>query len=708
MVASPVGSATARAAMILAGFDVGTTAVKGIYFDVATRRVVAEASWEYPLHRPAEGHAEQDPADWLRGVGLCREMLETLVPGASVAAVGICSQVNTHVFVDAGLTPVCPAISWQDQRCAGAASELRRRAGDDTERIFGGPFAIDVSYALSRALWLQEIDPPAFARTRWILSPKDYCIAVLTGAVRSDRVSPVGLVGADGAYLADALALVDGAAERFPALAEFDEPAGSTVGDLGFAAGLSVSVGTMDAWSSLYGSGVVRAGQAAEMSGTSEIVGLLSASPGSAPGVISFPPVRGRYLHAGGTQAGGDALRWIADVLGMTIPDALAAAAAAGRQALLFLPHLAGERAPLWNADARAVFVGMTSHTTSGHLVRAVLEGVAHAARHLRERCEEAAGFRADTIRLSGGGASSELWNQIKADAHRCVLEQVASTMTGCLGAALMGGVAAGAAGDLESWAASVVDVARSFTPDRDDADRFDQLHAIYRSTYDALTDRFVELGAVSSGRLLSGADDQQGDVVAAVPAGGGGGEQGVGQLLDAGVGGLCVEPGEQAGFAPASGRAVDGSVVGEAVGVEQQRITGPRQLGGGPRLAEAESERRRGRHVEQGGGTPHGGRRRVAGVDQSDHAGVAVEIAGAHRDVRVDATVLEEGGVERIDPVDRVTLVAEGDALPAGSQRRPDRGLTRAVPAHVADEHGEAAVADGDGLHEVAAEVHA
>ena len=118
----------------------------------------------------------------------------------------------------------------------------------------------------------------------------------------------------------------------------------------------------MDAWSSIYGSGVVRAGQGAHFSGTSEIVGLLSADPGSAEGVISFPPVRDRYLHAGGTQAGGDALRWIAEVLGMTIPQALAAAAAGEPQSLVFLPHLAGERAPLWNADARAVFLGMTSH----------------------------------------------------------------------------------------------------------------------------------------------------------------------------------------------------------------------------------------------------------------------------------------------------------------------------------------------------------
>ena len=178
----------------------------------------------------------------------------------------------------------------------------------------------------------------------------------------------------------------------------------------------------------------------------------------------------------------------------MSIPGALTAAAAVEPQPIVFLPHLAGERAPLWNADARAVFVGMTSHTTPGHLVRAVLEGVAHAARHLRECCEQATGYRAGTLRLSGGGAGSGLWNQIRADAHRCVLEQVTTTMSGCLGAALMGGVAAGTATELESWAAEIVTVARSFGPDPASADRFDQLHDVYRSTYQALESRFTDL----------------------------------------------------------------------------------------------------------------------------------------------------------------------------------------------------------------------
>ena len=157
--ASPLTGSPAT--MILAGFDVGTTAVKGIYFDALDRRVVAETSWDYELSRPREGHAEQDPADFLAGLGVCRERLARLPRRPRRGGRDLLAGQHPRVRRPA-LAPVHPAISWQDQRCADAAAELERRAGDDKERIFGGPFSIDASYALSRALWLQQTHPDAW------------------------------------------------------------------------------------------------------------------------------------------------------------------------------------------------------------------------------------------------------------------------------------------------------------------------------------------------------------------------------------------------------------------------------------------------------------------------------------------------------------------------------------------------------------------
>src|SRR5207237_7501585 len=123
----------------------------------------------------------------------------------------------------------------------------------------------------------------------------------------------------------------------------------------------TVVVGTMDAWANAYGSGVVEHGQAMEVAGTSEILGVLSRERHPTPGVISFLAVDGLHLHAGPTQAGGAALAWFADLVRLPIGEVLELAENIETAPLLFLPHLLGERAPLWASDVRGGFLGVGS-----------------------------------------------------------------------------------------------------------------------------------------------------------------------------------------------------------------------------------------------------------------------------------------------------------------------------------------------------------
>ena len=122
-----------------------------------------------------------------------------------------------------------------------------------------------------------------------------------------------------------------------------------------------VVTGTMDAWSGLLGAGVRRAPQGVYMSGTSEIVAIASAERIGAPGVVTFPKVAGLTINAGPTQSGGDALQWWAEAAGLDVGAALALAGQADRDGrpILFLPHLEGERAPLWDAELRGAFLGL-------------------------------------------------------------------------------------------------------------------------------------------------------------------------------------------------------------------------------------------------------------------------------------------------------------------------------------------------------------
>ncbi|GAA4618036.1 xylulokinase [Saccharopolyspora hordei] len=470
------------AADLMLGIDVGTTAVKVAAFDLDGNPVAAHTT-PYPIHRPRPGWAEQDPADWWRG---CTEGIGAVLAGRdarAVRSVGVVSQVNTHVFVDDRLRPLAPAIIWQDQRCAEVARELDARlTAADQERIWGGPVVLDASFVGSRAEWFARTEPELWARTRWVLSPKDFVLARLTGRIATDPLSAVRVAGPDG-YLHEAVELVDGLAGRLPEIAAPEAVLGPATEPA--LAGAEVVVGTMDAYGAVFGTRTTEPGRGMVSCGTSLVVAGASAESVPTPEVVSFPPKDGLHVHAGPTQAAGDALRWWCRVSGLSVEEVLAAAGA-GEPGVVFTPHLMGERAPLWDSEVRGSFFGLSSATTQADLCRAVLVGVAMSARHVLGPVERACGFSLPSLAFSGGGSRSDLWTQVHADVLRRPVERLRVADSAVLGAALLGAVGVGAYPDIATAAAAAVGVDRVFTPAAD-ADRLEPLFAAYRESHDAL-----------------------------------------------------------------------------------------------------------------------------------------------------------------------------------------------------------------------------
>ena len=244
----------------------------------------------------------------------------------------------------------------------------------------------------------------------------------------------------------------------------------------------------MDAWGSVYGSGVTDHGDAMEVAGTSEILALLSRERRPAAGVVSFLEVDGLSLHAGPTQAGGAALAWFAEIAGLSIGEAVerAGRAPAGAGGLIFMPHLLGERAPIWDSDMRGAFIGLSSEHTIDELCRAVLEGVAYSARHLLESLEQAGGVTPSQLRASGGGSQSDLWCQIKADVLDRSVARLGVRESGCLGAALMAASGVGLAESVRDAAREHVHIERVFDPTPARA-VYDELYPLYRELQGAL-----------------------------------------------------------------------------------------------------------------------------------------------------------------------------------------------------------------------------
>ncbi|HYZ51912.1 MAG TPA: FGGY family carbohydrate kinase [Streptosporangiaceae bacterium] len=479
---------------VLVGIDIGTTTTKAAVFDESGKQL-ASALVRYAIRRPRPGWAEQDPSDWWHATEAALRQISQIVRLVTVRAVGVVSQVNTHAFIDRHLRPVAPAIVWQDQRCAAIACSLNQRFDPNVrQRIWGSPFTIDSSYLVSRAAWLAYNNQAAWDTTAWVVSPKDYVISRLTGTVATDAPSSIGLVDPTGMhYLPVIDELLPGTLHRLPPLARPDATVGrvapAAAAATGLSAGVPVVVGTMDAWGNLHGSAAVTPGDAILVAGTSEIAAIVSDRTHPTVGVITFPPYDGLIVHAGPTQAGGDALRWWVETRGTTFDDVLAEAATAppGAGGVVFAPHLLGERAPLWDPLVRASFLGVSSDTTSADLARAVLEGVAFSDRELFEAVERAAGVPVTSVALSGGGAQSDLWSQIRADVVGRSLNRLRVRDSAVLGAALLGAVGSGVFPTLADATADAVHIDQVFEPDPHRAARYRGLYDAYRGAYQAL-----------------------------------------------------------------------------------------------------------------------------------------------------------------------------------------------------------------------------
>jgi xylulokinase len=187
-------------------------------------------------------------------------------------------------------------------------------------------------------------------------------------------------------------------------------------------------------------------------------------------------------------------VQWWSQISGSSLEEVFSSAAH-GKPGVIFAPHLQGERAPLWDSDVRASFLGLSSTTSTADMSWAVLHGVAMSARHVLEAVEMACGFTLPSLTFSGGGARSELWAQLHADVLNRPIERLCVLDSAVLGAAILGAVGAGFHRDAESAAASIVKVEKVLLPSSN-AELCHALYEGYRTSYHALTGLHATLAA--------------------------------------------------------------------------------------------------------------------------------------------------------------------------------------------------------------------
>jgi len=469
---------------LLAGVDVGTTSVKAAVFDPAGRPV-ASAAVPTPTRSSAPGRAEYDPeALWQAAATALRRAVGSLPDADDVAGVAVASMAEAGVAIDRDGVPVAPIVAWYDRRSAAQGHRLVAAVGAERLRALTGlpPQPI---YGICKIMWLAENAPEPFARAHTWLNVADYIAYRLS----DERATDFSLATRTGAldlrarrWSGEVLDAAGIPVSLFPTLVASGTALGRVTSQAADETGLPphtvVGAGGHDHICGSLAAGVVDPGRALDSIGTAESLLLPLAAPlATDDGTPRFSQgihVAGdRSYAAAGIHAGGASIDWVLRLLaGAEDADALlseAAAVPAGARGVVFAPHVGAPGVVDGKAGA---LIGLTPDIDRATVVRAVMEGLAVVANDLLDRLvEQAALASRPEVRVIGGGARNALLLSIKAAVAGRPLHRLQVREATSLGAALLGGVAAGTFPDATTAAAGIEMDLREVAPDAADYD---------------------------------------------------------------------------------------------------------------------------------------------------------------------------------------------------------------------------------------------
>lgn len=463
----------------LLGLDLGTSSVKAILLGV-DGRVHGEGVAAYADERPRPGWSEQDPEAWWRATRVAvRTALAAAArdDGVEVLGIGVAGQMHTFVLADAGLRPVRPAITWMDTRAEAWLERVRVVIADaDLGAALANTAVLGLT--LLPLLWLREHEPEALERAVTLLLAKDLLRARLTGTAASEATDASATLLFDVPARSWSLS----AARRFglpdtlfpplgPSAASAGPLTATAAAALGLKAGVPVAYGAGDQQAAAVGMGTLAPGDAQLMVGTGAqaLVVRRSATPDPSGRLHTFCHVAG-YVQQASVNNAGAALEWVRRLLGLSWAQLYAAPLDASGLPT-FVPFLTGERTPLMKGHARGAWLGLGAGADAASLAAAAVAGVVtsidDAVDTLRSR-----GALGAVVRASGGGMRVPTFAQAVADALETPVEVVERGAASAVGAALLGGVAAGVFAHVaEASACATLGAARRYDPDPTEAD---------------------------------------------------------------------------------------------------------------------------------------------------------------------------------------------------------------------------------------------
>lgn len=495
----------------LLGLDAGNTVIKAVIFDLAGREL-AHAGEEGHSRMPSPGHVERDLGElWANAKRVIRTCLDKAgIAASDIAAIGCAGHGNGLYALDREGEPLV-GIQSLDTRATGLVEQWAAEGvGERTYPIARQrPWPSQTPTLLA---WLKRYRPDIFKRIGTVFYSKDFVVNRLTG----ERVSEVSDMSGAG--------LIDLAARRYdkalmeayglgdcldllPRLIESADIAGrvteAVAAETGLAAGTPVIGGLFDVVASALGSGVSRTGSASIIAGTWSINQVVIDGPDlDGPVFMSSTFDRTRYMAMENSATSAANLEWLvreffqgdhhADISPFDACCALAAAVEPAADDPLYHPYLYGAQQ---DGHARAGFYGIAGWHSKGHLIRALLEGVAFGHRQHIETIRKAGATFEEAV-LSGGGSRSRLWPQIFADVLGVPVSVAVSRETGALGAAIAAATGVGLFADFTEGANAMVRADRHYKPNAALTAHYNRRYALYKDITEAMTPLWRRLSA--------------------------------------------------------------------------------------------------------------------------------------------------------------------------------------------------------------------
>jgi len=496
------------------GIDIGTTHVKAL---VATGagEVLYETKEGYPTSNPLPGYQEQNADDIFQAVlKVLKQANASIADKKSIACVSFSSAMHSLVAVDNEGNPLTALMTWADTRSDKYAQELRNsRQGSVIYQRTGTP--IHPMSPLCKIAWIREELPDIFSRADKFISGKEYVFYQLFNEFVVDQ----SIASATGLFDIHQMQWCDEALKfagiKTNQLSRVVAPTSSLTElkveyrhQLGWTHAIPFLVGAADGCLANIGAGAVLPGELALTIGTSGAIRELTDHPvaDQKQRLFNYRLDEKTFLSGGAINNGGNILKWLIDLFldkGLSEQEQMsevmeqAAMVPEGSEGLIFLPYLYGERAPVWDANAKGVFVGIGPNHTRAHFMRAVLEGICFSLLQISKAIEEA-GEPVQIIYANGGFIQSPLWLRIMADVLNKKISVSHAGDASAMGAIFL---AMKVSGHIKEWkeVKALVSSDEEYDPNPALHQRYLENFVIYDQLYEKLKDDFKKIDTLQA-----------------------------------------------------------------------------------------------------------------------------------------------------------------------------------------------------------------